>query len=129
MINTVNVMGCKREILQPILNYYAGNFVTLHRQKACAMGKGRDKDLVRLRDEALCRRYYELTEKQRLRFDDALKILSQHEFFLSEERIMAIVRRMVGQVENLALRPVPKVKMPRLTHKQLELFADDEAVD
>ena len=93
------------------------------------MGKGRDKDLVRLRDEALCRRYYELTEKQRLRFDDALKILSQHEFFLSEERIMAIVRRMVGQVENLALRPVPKVKMPRLTHKQLELFADDEAVD
>lgn len=86
------------------------------------MGKGRDTELIRLRDEALCRRYYELTEKQRLRFDDALKILSKQEFFLSEERIMAIVRRMVGKMEDIALKPVPKVRMPRLTHKQLELF-------
>ena len=90
------------------------------------MGKGRDKDLVRLRDEALCRRYYELTEKQRLRFDDALKVLSKHEFFLSEERIMAIIRRKVGELEGLALKAVPKVRMPRLTHKQLELFGDDD---
>jgi len=86
------------------------------------MGKGRDTELIRLRDEALCRRYYELTAKQRLRFDDALKILSKQEFFLSEERIMAIVRRMVGKMEDIALKPVPKVRMPRLTHKQLELF-------
>ena len=88
------------------------------------MGKGRSKDLVQKRDEALCRRYYELTEKQRLRFDDALKVLSKQEFFISEERIMAIVRRMVGEVEGLALKPVPKVRMPRLTHKQLELFVE-----
>lgn len=94
------------------------------------MGKGRDKDLVRLRDEALCRRYYQLTEKQRLRFDDALKILSSQEFFISEERIMAIIRRKVGELEGLALRAVPKVKMPKLTARQLELFVEDgEAVD
>lgn len=37
------------------------------------MGKGRDKELIKLRDEALCRRYYYWTEIQRLRFDDALK--------------------------------------------------------
>lgn len=88
------------------------------------MGKGRDKDLVRLRDEALCRRYYQLTEKQRLRFDDALKILSNQEFFISEERIMAIIRRKVGELEGIALRAVPKVRMPRLTAKQLSLFDD-----
>ena len=88
------------------------------------MGKGRDKELVRLRDEALCRRYYQLTEKQHLRFDDALKVLSRHEFFLSEERIMAIIRSKAGELEDIALRAVPKVRMPRLTVKQLELFAD-----
>lgn len=88
------------------------------------MGKGRDSELIRLRNIALCRRYYELTEKQRLRFDDALKILSKQEFFISEERIMAIVRRMVGEIEGLALKPVPKVRMPHLTHKQLDLFEE-----
>ena len=96
------------------------------------MGKGRDKDLVRLRDEALCRRYYQLTEKQRLRYDDALKILSRHEFFISEERIMSIIRRKVisGQLERIALKAVPKVRMPRLTARQLELFVEDgETVD
>lgn len=89
------------------------------------MGKGRDSELIRLRDMALCRRYYELTEKQRLRFDDALRILSKQEFFLSEERIVCIVRRMVGEMESIALKPVPKVRMPRLTHKQLELFGEE----
>ena len=59
------------------------------------MAKGRDKELIKLRDEALCRRYYYWTERQRLRFDDALKILSEREFFISEERIMAIIRRMI----------------------------------
>lgn len=88
--------------------------------------------MVRLRDEALCRRYYQLTEKQRLRYDDALKILSRHEFFISEERIMSIIRRKVisGQLERIALKAVPKVRMPRLTARQLELFVeDDETVD
>ncbi|MZZ85462.1 transposase, partial [Escherichia coli] len=55
------------------------------------MAKGRDKNLIELRDEALCRRYYYWTEVQRLRFDDALKVLSQQEFFISEERIMSII--------------------------------------
>ena len=90
------------------------------------MGKGRNSELIRKRDEALCRRYYELTEKQRLRFDDALRVLSQQEFFISEGRIMAIIRKKVGELKDIALKPVPKVKMPRLTAKQLELFQDLE---
>lgn len=86
------------------------------------MGKGRDKELIELRDETLCRRYYYWTEERRLRFDDALTILSKQEFFISEERIMSIIRRKCREIKDIQLRPVPKVRMPRLTARQLELF-------
>nr|DAN33524.1 MAG TPA: hypothetical protein [Caudoviricetes sp.] len=86
------------------------------------MGKGRDKALIELRDEALCRRYYYWTEERRLRFDDALTLLSKQEFFISEERIMSIIRRKCREIKDIQLRPVPKVKVPRLTAQQLELF-------
>ncbi len=88
------------------------------------MARGRDKELIRLRDEALCRRYYYWTERQRLRFDDALRILSEREFFISEDRIMAIIRRMVIEGKDRDLRPLPKVRMPRLTSDQLSLFPE-----
>lgn len=120
-----NVKGCKAIVLQPFFFVCVRNLVNLH-QKFHAMGKGRNSELVSLRDEALCRRYYELTEKQRLRFDDALKVLSKHEFFISEERIMAIIRKKVGELKDIALKPVPKVRMPRITARQLELFAEYE---
>ena len=86
------------------------------------MGKGRDKELIELRDEALCRRYYYWTEERRLRFDDALTVLSKQEFFISEERIMSIIRRKCREIKDIQVRPVPKVRMPRLTARQLELF-------
>lgn len=86
------------------------------------MAKGRDKQLIRERNEALCHRYYYWTEAQSVRFDRALKILSK-EFFLSEERIMAIIRER-SKVDP-DIHPVPKVRAPRLTFKQLSLFTDD----
>ena len=86
------------------------------------MSRGRDKELIRLRDEALCRRYYYWTETQRLRFDDALRILSEREFFISEERIMAIIRRKTRDGSARQVKPLPKVRTPRLTAAQLELF-------
>ncbi len=89
------------------------------------MPKGRDKTLIELRDEALLRRYYYWTEVQRLRFDDALRILSRQEFFISEERIMSIIRRKCDMLKEIALKPVPKVKKPRLTAVQLSLFTGD----
>lgn len=89
------------------------------------MPKGRDKTLIELRDEALLRRYYYWTEVQRLRFDDTLRILSRQEFFISEERIMAIIRRKCDMLKGIALKPVPKVKKPRLTAVQLSLFTGD----
>ena len=86
------------------------------------MAKGRDKKLIELRDEALCRRYYYWTEVQRLRFDDALRILSEREFFISEERIMTIIRRKSREGTDKDFKPLPKVKVPRLKASQLELF-------
>lgn len=89
-----------------------------------SMKKGRNSNLIALRDEALCRRYYYWTEVQRLRFDDALRLLSTQEFFISEERIMAIIRKKCSELKDIDVRPVPKVRKPHLTAKQLELFQD-----
>lgn len=89
------------------------------------MPRGRDKELIKRRDEALCRRYYYWTEKQRLRFDDALKVLSKEEFFISEERILAIIRRKCKELDDIALSIPARIKKPRLTLKQLELFSDE----
>ena len=89
------------------------------------MAKGRDKELIELRDAALCRRYYYWTEVQRLRFDDALKVLSRQEFFISEERIMSIIRCKCRELKDLEVKPVPKVKKPRLTAVQLSLFTGE----
>lgn len=74
------------------------------------MPKGRDKELIKKRNEALCRRYYYWTEIQGLRFDRALKILSEQEFFISEERIMAVIRER-SKIDP-DIQPVPKVPCP-----------------
>lgn len=55
----------------------------------------RDKELTELRNKAICKRYKYLTEVKHLRFDYVLKILSKQEFFLSEYRIMDIIRKSV----------------------------------
>ena len=90
------------------------------------MAKGRDRDLIGKRDEALLRRYHYWTEEQRLRFDDALRILSQQEFFISEERIMSIIRANLSRIKELSLNPVPKVKKPKVTASQLAFFREEE---
>lgn len=59
--------------------------------------KGRDKELISARDRKLYERYYYWTEVQRLRFDDTLHILSTQEFFISESRIMQIIRKLIGE--------------------------------
>lgn len=51
------------------------------------MKRGRSQDLIKKRDAKLLQRYYYWTEIKRLRFDDALKILSEEEFFISVDRL------------------------------------------
>jgi len=86
------------------------------------MAKGRNKYLIEKRNEALCRRYYYWTEVQRLRFDDALKILSEQEFFISEERILAVIRENINKLNEIPSIQIKKVKTPKLTVDQLSLF-------
>lgn len=87
--------------------------------------KGRSKELISLRNEQLMRRWYYWTEVQRLRFDDALKVLSTQEFFISEERIMEIIRRNIDRMEELTVKPTPAVKKPKLSTGQLNLFTGE----
>ena len=89
------------------------------------MPRGRNKHLIEQRNSALIRRYYYWTEVQRLRFDDALKILSEQEFFISEERIMAVIRQACLECKDLKVQPVPKVRKPRITAAQLALFCGE----
>ena len=86
------------------------------------MAKGRNKSLISLRDEKLIRRYYYWTEIERRRFDDTLTILSKQEFFISEARIMAIIRNNLNKLDDIKIAPVPKMRMHRITAKELALF-------
>ncbi len=90
------------------------------------MGKGRDTELICLRNAALCHRYVYWSEVQRLRPDDVLKVLSRQEFFLSEERILKIIRDAVrkGTLKS-STTPQISIKKPHITYKQLSLFCDD----
>lgn len=92
------------------------------------MGKGRDIELIKLRDTALLRRYVYWSDVARVRPDDVLKILSRQEFFISEERIL----RIICNAKKLPDRDdvqIPKSHRPRLTYKQLNLFSDDPNFD
>lgn len=81
------------------------------------MSKGRNKNLIKKRNEALIRRYYYWTEVRRRRFDDVLKILS-------EERILSIIREAGNRHEKdgVPVLQSPHRRMPRITEKQLSLF-------
>lgn len=59
------------------------------------MARGRNKELISSRDIKMFERYYYWTEVRRLRFDDTIKKLSEEEFFISESRVLQIVRRMI----------------------------------
>lgn len=88
------------------------------------MPRGRNKELIKARNEKIAQRWYYWTEKQRLRFDDALKILSQQEFFLSEDRILYILREHIKEHPDPKIATHLKIKAPRLTAEQLSLFPD-----
>ncbi len=87
--------------------------------------KGRDRRLISLRDEKLIRRYYYWTEVERLRFDDALKVLSEQEFFISQDRIMAIIRENLHKITDINIKPLPRVRKPRVTKDHLSLLSGE----
>lgn len=82
---------------------------------------GRIGRLIERRNDKLVERFYYWTEVQRLRFDDAIRQLSENEFFLSENMIVNILRshRPKGSV----FKPP---RCPELTEEQLELFRESD---
>jgi hypothetical protein len=56
-------------------------------KKAPARKKGRNKELIERRNMALVKRFFYHSEIKRRRTDDVLRILSQDEFFLTEQVI------------------------------------------
>ena len=105
----------------------------------CGMARGRNKDLMESRDHKMFERYYYWTEIRRLRFDDTIKKLSEEEFFVSESRVMQVIRKMVqsgATVDGKTLgRPqftgfkVPAAKTPSpkprpCVEQQLSLFPE-----
>lgn len=75
------------------------------------MGRGRDKGLIQRRNAKLVERYYYWTELKRLRFDDAVLILSRDEFFISEARVFRVIQEEYDSFrERLAAEPSARHK-------------------
>ena len=84
--------------------------------------RGRNRKLISLRDEKLLYRWYYWTEICRRRLDDALQILSQEEFFISEERIIAIIRENSHIFERIQKEHAEKGKKAL---RKLQIFPED----
>ncbi len=54
--------------------------------------KGRSAELIALRNRLLIARYYYWSEVKRRRFDDVLSIIEHQELFISEKRILKVLR-------------------------------------
>lgn len=83
------------------------------------MSRGRNKELIARRNEALIRRYLYWTEEKRLRFDDTLKVLSEQEFFISEDTVIGIIKSAARQSK---IHIPQKPKTPPLTPRMRSLF-------
>ena len=81
--------------------------------------KGRDSQLIARRNAKILERFIYWTEEQRLRSDDAVKILSEIEFFLTEQTIMKVLNDAYGDnVQVVFHQPKP----PKLTQQHKELL-------
>lgn len=86
------------------------------------MRRRRDNRLIEKRNAKIAARYYYWTEVQRLRSDDAIRQLSEEEFFLSEYTILQILRdqrRTTGELREASRLKGPTGKTPRVTLEML----------
>lgn len=91
------------------------------------MKRQRNSRLIAKRNRKIAARYYYWTEVQRLRSDDAIKQLSEEEFFLSEATILSILKKMerIGKNELLRLASMRKPhKAPAITADMLSFMPD-----
>lgn len=119
-------------------NHYLCNGCDTIATYMTTMAKGRSKELISSRDLKMFERYYYWTEVRRLRFDDTIKKLSEEEFFISESRVLQIVRRMIQEGATVdgkrierpqftGFKVVSKVSLPKsrpCVERQLSLFPE-----
>lgn len=84
------------------------------------MSRGRNK-LIAKRNAAIYNRWLYWTETQRRRFDDVITILSEEEFFLSEDRILRIIRDQIKAGADHLEETKPVSKPSRMTKVQKKL--------
>jgi len=91
------------------------------------MGRKRNGRLIAKRNRKLCARYYYWTEVQRLRSDDAIRQLSEEEFFISEATILSILKKMqrMGKAELRDNAPLKLPgKIPTITKDMLSIMPE-----
>lgn len=69
--------------------------------------KGRNADLIELRNQALLARYYYWSILCERRFDRVLQTLSKQEFFITENTIMRVLSDQDGYLKKLVDNKVP----------------------
>ena len=91
------------------------------------MKRKRNNRLIAKRNKKICARYYYWTEVQRLRSDDAIRQLSEEEFFLSEATILNILRRMQhwadAELKQQAVLKRP-AKLPKISSELLSFMPE-----
>ena len=92
------------------------------------MKRQRDHRLIERRNAKIAARYYYWTEVMRLRSDDAIRQLSEEEFFLSEATILKILRRAqrVGEetIRKMVRLRGPMTRPPKITAEMVALMPD-----
>lgn len=83
---------------------YLGANPSIPTNKAIAMKRGRSAELIVLRDKKLAERFTYWYFHRKLRLDIVLEILEKQEFFISKQRIWAIVQKKRGLGTDEAIR-------------------------
>lgn len=87
---------------------------------------GRDKELIAARNAKILERFIYWTEDQMMRSDKAIVILSQQEFFLTEQTIMKVLREAYSQDGKKVQVVFHQPKPPKLTKEQKEMLKRDD---
>lgn len=84
--------------------------------------KGRDQELLTARNAKIVERFIYWTEEQYMRADKAITLLSQTEFYISEQQIMRIVREAYRQEGKQVRIIFHQPKPPKLTRAQKDIL-------
>ena len=83
---------------------------------------GRDPKLLAARNAKILERFIYWTEEQSLRSDRAITLLSQQEFFLTEQTILKVLNEAYSSDGKKVQVVFHQPKPPKLTQEQKELL-------